>query len=166
MSEYWRAHTLGRQTHLGISESEFESQYDRVVYETSKFLYDNRIEEVASFGADGYDGHPGHKLTNMVMWASVDEVSRLGHSMEVLEINSAHAGVRRYEATDESIDDRMRAMGSHITQWYVGERGPGSFQHEVMVTGRAVRTDTWMMWAEGGVLELVEKGETYDAHAV
>jgi len=61
---------------------------------------------------------------------------------------------------------QLGAMGMHVTQYHIDAGGPGSYEHEIMIGGHAMRTDTWMMLAEGGVLELVQNGVTFDVRTI
>ncbi len=56
---------------------------------------------------------------------------------------------------------RVGAMAEHRSQFDISANGSGSYASETMVGGHAMEIETWEMLRSGGVLPLINNGETY-----
>ncbi len=152
----------GGQTHLGLSERAFGSNFHAVVEMAAKFMVDHGVQRAVGFGDDGYDGHSGHKMSHQALLLAVKQVRNTGRDLRHLVINSVHAGIHRVAATSATRDVKLGAMSEHHSQYDIRADGPDSYPNEVVLGSYALEAETWQMLEAGGILSLIRDGETYD----
>lgn len=128
----------------------------------ARLIVDRGVQRVIGFGHDGYDKHPGHIEAHDILAEAVSEARRMGRVVTAWHLNSRHVGDHEVPIDDGARQRRLGAMAWHRSQYDIRHLSQGRYRQGLVVGGHAVRSDTWMMLAEGGVLPLIERGETYD----
>jgi hypothetical protein len=149
-------------THLGYSEAALQANLEGATEFTAKFIVDRRVRIVYGFGPDGYDKHVGHVDSHDVTAGAVAMARAMGRDVMHRTINSSHTGAHEIATDDNFRRVQLGAMACNASQWNIRRPGEARYKHGLTIAGHSVRADTWMSWAAGGVLPILDNGVTFD----